>query len=1036
MHFILGIIACLIILFIFWFIGHVILKKLNIVNEENQLLSNLLKICLGASGFLIVINFFSNILKDFNWGLIISFVIIFGIIIWQFNNFRQAAINLKSFLKKENIPNKYFWILFGVINFIYSLTAFSTVKLDKFTAGGGHIYNVNQLLIGNYPPKYSFLPNIPQRYHYGSDIFGALISKFSGLHPEISFDILTLIFLNLSLLTLYALTVKFLNTNPFNKYLVPFGAFLGWGPITLLFKTNPGEVIPTRFLDKIYYLTQTRLIDAANWSGLTLNWFFAPPIGFSIFFFLIALYLLFRFFEGEQSLKFTLLLGIFLSSFVILDFSKFVLLLTGLLIYLLFKLPLPFDEPSKENHTELKSFYKNIGLLFLVFLTLGLINGNFLRFDKAYVSLSEFYHFGKTNMDSKFGPFGSNVILLGIFAFGFYQSYKQKINWINHLIPFFAASLIISYFITVNDAGLGKILMCSSLLGAFTLPLTIDFIKNKLDFKEQKVTAFYTIIFILLSVSTLMFWAFGDRSNPLFTLENGGLKFTGKQVFPFDDKSEEFIFAQKLKSNKLKDSTILSEPAYSEILTINSGAFTTSPIIPNLNEEATIKKQIVDSIAAKFNSLFTLNSNLFEERKIRILYLTPKFIRYMLSPKARQTLLASELTGNGKIIHSNKKEDLTQLKEIYFIDPKKLTYDSIPSYDKKLKTYLKSTGPKNNYSMYLKQIAECPYFGIYNAMSNDFDGDMISDVAFFDYASKKWTIIYGKDQKEEEIDLNNSIFANYNGDLFVPVPSDYDGDSKTDIAFFDENNGRWYIRRSSDLQIDFSKQFGVYIEEIPLPADVDGDLKTDISCFNSNHGTWYSEATTNGFFSNNFGLSFLDIPVFADVDGDKKADYVIYKPDRNIVEAYLSSKLFDRQQHIQLTIGNKNSRLVPEDYDGDGKVDLAVWTPRTGKWEIAYAKDFLTSNLIPGIIPPAFIGCGVPAQPQGTPAPPCATKQFKLGKAGDIPMPGDYNGDGKTEIGVYSLKNSTLRILLPDGSKKKFNFSKYKNLLPVSFIGV
>ena len=372
MHFILGFFACLVIGFLFWFIGHVTLKKLNILNEDNQLLLNLLKICLGASSFLIIINLFGNILKDFNWALLMSFGIILGIIIWQLNDFKQICLDLKDSFKKANFQNffkihtdKYFWILFGVINFIYGLTAFSTVKLDRFTPGSGHVYNINQLLTGNYPLKYSFLPNIPQRYHYGSDIFGALISRFSGLHPEISLDILTLVFLNLSLLTLYALTIKFLNTNPVNKYLVPFTAFLGWGPITLLFKTNPGETIPTNVLDKINYLTQTRLIDAASWSGLTLHWFFAPPIGFSIFFFLIALYLLFRFFEGEQSLKFTLLLGIFLSSFVILDFSKFVILLSGLLIYIILKSPFPLDEKNQQNQVKLKSFLKKLRLKYL-----------------------------------------------------------------------------------------------------------------------------------------------------------------------------------------------------------------------------------------------------------------------------------------------------------------------------------------------------------------------------------------------------------------------------------------------------------------------------------------------------------------------------------------------------------------------------------------------------------------------------------------------------------------------------------------------
>ncbi len=1050
MSFLFALIVLFFLVVVFYIIGHLACKFINI-SEKSKLLYFLVKIAVGISLFLITINLFGRLTRDFNIGLVVTFILCIVVIGWQFNEFKQTLINLKQFLTKDDLTNffkentdKYFWILIGVINFIYGITAFSTINLDRFGVGNKHIFNINQLLAGTYPPKYSFLPNLDQQYHYGADIFGAILTKFSGTHPEFSLDILTLLFLNLTILTLYTLSIKFLGSNKLNKYLVPFVALLGWGPITTLFSKTPGEIIPKNFLEKIQYLTQTRLTDSANWTGLALHWFFAPPVMIGVFFLLISLYLIFNFLNNKNTITSVLFLSLFLSSLEIIDITKFIVVMIALAIYVIITLPLPIFEDIKDtDKTDLTYLSKSFGLLFLSIFIFCFIHGNWFTVDKSFVSPLSFYKLGTSNLPAVFSPLKVNFILLAIFAFGFYQAYKQKDKWLTFLFTYFLTSMILPFFLTIPNAGIGKLFMTGNVIGAFSLPFTVDFIKNRLNLKEEKIKIFYTLIFILLSFSTLMYWAFGSFSNKeksLFTLENGRLKSNGKQVYPFDNKSEEFVFAKKLRSNKFKDSTILSDPQYGEILAVNSGLFSLLPNITNFNEEVPVKKEFIDSTAAKLNSLYAFNSKLLKEQKIRTLYLTPKLIRYLLSPKARQTLLAAELSGNGKVIHSNKKEDLTQLKEIYFIDPKKLTYDSIPNYGKRLKAYLKSIGskdPKNNYSMYLKQIAECPYYGIYNAMSNDFDGDMISDVAFFDYASKKWTIIYGKDQKEEEIDLNNSIFANYNGDLLVPVPSDYDGDSKTDIAFFDENNGRWYIRRSSDLQIDSGKQFGVYIEEIPLPADVDGDLKTDPSCFNSNHGTWYSGATTKGFYQNNFGLSPLDIPVFADIDGDKQADYVIYKPDTNLLEAYLSTKSFNKFDHLKLIIGNKNSRLVPADYDGDGKVDLALWTPSTGEWEIAYAKDLLISNIISGSPPPAFVGCGVPPQPQGeTPTPLCATKKFKLGRAGDIPMPGDYNGDGINEIAVYNTSTGWLEIFFNNGTKRKIDLSKYRGLTLASFIGV
>lgn len=173
-----------------------------------------------------------------------------------------------------------------------------------------------------------------------------------------------------------------------------------------------------------------------------------------------------------------------------------------------------------------------------------------------------------------------------------------------------------------------------------------------------------------------------------------------------------------------------------------------------------------------------------------------------------------------------------------------------------------------------------------------------------------------------------------------------------------------------------------------------------------------------------------DIRVQGDFDGDGVLDYAYWRPSNGTwyIRLYANPSALIEQQW-----GLPGDIPVPGNYSGTVNpvtglriTDYAVWRPSNGTWYVKPANGAAPRFQqwgVPGDIPIAgdFDGDGItdfavwrPSNgtwyviPSASPAAPQVTQ---WGLPGDAPVPGDYDGDGRWDPAVYRSSNGTWYVI-------------------------
>lgn len=249
----------------------------------------------------------------------------------------------------------------------------------------------------------------------------------------------------------------------------------------------------------------------------------------------------------------------------------------------------------------------------------------------------------------------------------------------------------------------------------------------------------------------------------------------------------------------------------------------------------------------------------------------------------------------------------------------------------------------------------------------------------------------------------NILFGTLND---FPVPADYDGDGKCDIAVWTGGAGAQFrvLTSASGFVTTVTYTLGSASSDPSVVGDYDGDGKADPAVMNATNGQWtYLGGPTHAVSTTvtpvgTFGGGF---PIPGDYTGDGKYDFMLetrdgINPTMGHFYQWNNTGSLTPPATTNFTFGNYRDVIVPGDFDGDGDTDISVASV---------------------IVNP--IAWRIRITPAGTLLGP-----FNLGNpALDYTMGGDYNGDASADLTIWHSPGQYQSLLAPTFTAPTLDFS-------------
>ncbi len=301
----------------------------------------------------------------------------------------------------------------------------------------------------------------------------------------------------------------------------------------------------------------------------------------------------------------------------------------------------------------------------------------------------------------------------------------------------------------------------------------------------------------------------------------------------------------------------------------------------------------------------------------------------------------------------------------------------------------------------------------------DFNGDGLMDVMNFESPGSTLDgIVYTSNGSNAFTHLSGNQ-AGAVGKIDETSFGDFNGDGKTDIAQF-FNNGHIFLNDGTKLNVQPSWASCQFIglscgnNDLPienvLMGDVNGDGKTDVVRFDYSNPTkayvWFTNKNATGWTASsptvfNFGFAIVphhqtepDIILPGDFNGDGKMDLALFQADTS---------------------------QTKYDTNGDGTIDNKDVTVRETWFYVYYSTGDSKSGSVPFVKANYTVGLG--GNKLSVENAPYALDYLPATDLSFLTRIADFNGDGKSDLITFDpTKQRNARLLLSDGNKLRTPF--------------